>query len=111
GKTYVECHAEHYMEPVSHYLLLVENAEGELTFTYKSGAMCTAGFNKDIRLNNGATFNGQLMAVENATVPGFPFVVEIKPKNGCKVHLSHVMHEKKRNEWKVIPLVQGKKAI
>jgi hypothetical protein len=107
--TIVECHAEHYMEPISHYLFLVKNEENEVSFTYKSGSMCNTGFHKDIKLNDGTVFNAQFISVEKGTVPGFPFIVEIKPQNGAKVQLSGVMHEKKMNEWAGIPLVFGKK--
>lgn len=108
--TFVECHAEHYLEPISHFLLLVSNDEEEVKFTYKSGTMCQTGFNKDIKLNNGQVFNGQFMAVEKGTVPGFPFVVEITSPTKAEIKLERVMHEKKQGEWAGIPLVQGKKS-
>ena len=107
--TIVECHAEHYMEPISHYLFLVKNQEGEVTFTYKSGSMCNTGFNKDIKLNDGSLHNAQMISVEKATVPGFPLVVEMKPQTSKAVQLSGVMHEKKMNQWAGIPLIIGKK--
>lgn len=107
--TIVECHAEHYMEPISHFLFLVKNQEGEVTFTYKSGPMCNTGFNKDIKLNDGSLHNAQMVSVEKATVPGFPLVVEMKPQPGKTVQLSGVMHEKKMNQWAGIPLILGKK--
>lgn len=103
----VECHAMHYMEPISHFLFLVENKGDELSFQLKSGSMCRSGFNEGIKLNSGAVFNGQLMAVEQGTVPGFPFVVEITPKSGVAVNLKAVMHEKSRGNWSAIPLVYG----
>lgn len=107
GSVIVECHAEHYLEPISHFLFLVQNEEGELSFQLESGTMCRSGFNKDIKLDNGPVLNGQLMAVEQGTVPGFPFVIEIKPKEGATVNLLGVMHEKSRGNWSGVPLVWG----
>lgn len=105
----IECHAEHYMEAISNFLFLVENEEGELNFQYKSGSMCNTGFHRDIKLNNGANFNGQFMSVEKGTVPGFPFVLEITPQNNNKIYFRGVMHEKKQNYWEPIPVIDGKK--
>lgn len=107
--TIVECHAEHYMEPISHYLFLVKNEEADISFTYKSGNMCNMGFQKDVKLNNGFVFNAEMMSVEKATVPGFPFIVEIKGRNGARVQLEGVMHEKKMGQWSAIPLTPGRR--
>lgn len=109
--TIVECHAEHYMEPISHFLFLVDNTENEVSITIKFAGMCTSGFNKDINLNNGITCNGQLISVEQPTVPGFPLVVQIKPSGEAKAKLIGVLHEKKRGEWVGMPLTMGTKAV
>lgn len=108
--TVVECHAEHYLEPISHFLFLVQNKAGEASFEYKSGSMCNTGFNEGIRLDNGATFNGQLVSVERGTVPGFPFIVHITPTAGHQVQLAGVLHEKKMNNWVPIPIVAGRRS-
>lgn len=49
--------------------------------------------------------------IEKGTVPGFPFIIEINPKEGVHINLVGVMHEKKMNEWLMIPLVYGKRVI
>lgn len=108
-KTIVECHAEYYMEPISHFLFLVNNTETEVRFEYKSGPMCNTGFHKNIMLDNGNTFNAQFVSVEKGTVPGFPFIIEITPMNGSSVKLAGVMHEKRMNQWAGIPLIYGRK--
>lgn len=107
-KIIVECRAEHYMEPKSHFLYLVNNQKNELKFKCKSSAMFRGGFNENIKLNNGSVFNGQMMAVESGTVPGFPFVIEILPNGGATVNLEGVMHEKKQGYWEPIPLINRK---
>jgi len=105
--TVIECHAEHYLEPISHFLYLVRNEEGELTFNFKSGNMCNMGFNKNITLTNGKVVNAQLISIERGTIPGFPFVVEITPRQGVQLQLEGVLHEKKANEWAPVPVVHG----
>jgi hypothetical protein len=106
----IECHAEHYLEPISNYLFLVENKANELRFEYKSGTMCNSGFNEGIKLDSGAIVNGHLIGVERGTVPGFPVVVKITPEEGIKLRLTGVLHEKKAGNWSAIPVVAGRKA-
>lgn len=109
NKIIIECHAEHYLEPISSFIFLVTNSRNELAFNCRSSAMVRTGFNENLKLNNGKIFNGQMMAIEKATVPGFPFIIDVEPKEGIQVNLVGVMHEKKMNEWVMIPLVHGKK--
>lgn len=109
--TIVQCCAEHYLEPISHFLFLVNNPESELSFQYKSGSMCNMGFHTGIKLNDGSTHNGQFIGVEKGTVPGFPFIVEITSKDGASLKLNGVMHEKKMNEWSQIPVVHGRPGV
>lgn len=108
GGTSIEIHAEHFMEPVSHYLFLFTNNENEVAVSCKSAGMCMSGFNGGVRLNSGQVFNGHLLSVESATVPGFPFVAELRPNPGFAVNLQGVLHEKRRGEWASVPLVSGK---
>lgn len=109
--TIVQCRAEHYLEPISHFLFLVSNPEPELSFQYKSGSMCNTGFHTGIKLNDGSNHNAQFIGVDKGTVPGFPFIVEILPKDGATLRLNGVMHEKKMNEWAQIPLVHGRPSV
>lgn len=103
----IECRAEYYLEPISHYLFLVENTEQEVHFTYKSGNRYARGFYENISLNDGQKVNGVSIKVEKCTVPGFPLVVDIKPRNGATLKFVGVMHEKSQNQWGAIPLING----
>lgn len=106
-KTIVECRAEHYMEPKSHFLILVNNDEGDLKFRLRGESMVRQGFNRDIKLADGRSANGQLMAVSGATTPGFPFVIEITPISGKVLELVGVNHEKYRNQWAPVTIIRG----
>jgi len=109
--TFIEIHAEHYLEPVSHYLFLTNMDKADVTFQYKSGNMCNTGFHENIALNDGKTYNAQFIGVEKGTVPGFPFLVEVTSPTNKPVVIQGVMHEKKQNEWVGIPLTHGKRNV
>lgn len=108
GKYIVQCRAEYFMEPKSHFLFIVTNNEHELTFSCKTSQLCTIGFNQNIKLNDGKNYNGQLITVDSPTVPGFPFIVEIQKTKDIDMNLVVVMHEKKQNEWRGMPLINQK---
>ncbi|ENO3976372.1 toll/interleukin-1 receptor domain-containing protein [Aeromonas veronii] len=109
GYTYVECHAEFYLEPISSFLILVHNSQDEIQFNCLSSSMTYEGFNPDITLNDGRKYNAQSIRIERSTAPGFPFVMELKPQNGYQVKLAGIMHEKKQGEYRMLPLTHGKK--
>lgn len=108
GKINIECHAEHYLEPISNFLFLTENSEEEIDLNCTSDNSYTHGFNKDLKLNNGKTVNGIFTSINRGTVPGFPFAIEAKSKNGVQIDILGVMHEKKKNSWNIIPLNNSK---
>lgn len=104
GAVFVECRAEYYMEPISRFVFLVENKEGELTFDCTTSPMCISGFNKDVKLDDGRVLNGQLVALDRATTPGYPFIVKVTRQAGAVLKLVGVLHEKQHNQWHGIPL-------
>ena len=65
---------------------------------------CISGFNPDIKLDNGRVLNGQLVAIDRATIPGYPFIVKITRQVGIDLQLVGVLHEKRHNQWYPIPL-------
>ncbi len=104
GAVFVECRAEYYMEPISRFVFLVENKEGELTFECTTSPMCISGFNKDVKLDDGRVLNGQLVALDRATTPGYPLIVKITRQAGAVLKLVGVLHVKRHNQWHGIPL-------
>lgn len=111
SSTFVEVHAEHYLEPISHFLFLTNMAKTDVKFQYKSGSMCNTGFHTGITLNDGKTYNAQFIGVEKGTVPGFPFLVEVTSPTNKEISIEGVMHEKKQNEWASMPFVHGRKNV
>lgn len=100
----VEIQAAHYMEPISHFLFLIDNAENEVSASLKSGGLVRHRFTPCIKLSNGEVCNAWFLGVDQALVPGFPLVATLKGKPGAAVRLKAVMHEKRRGEWQAIPL-------
>jgi len=109
GKIIIECHAEHYMEPISHYIFLTLNSDKEISVTCKSEGSYSGGFKKDIKLTDGKTYNGYLISISRGTVPGFPVIAEAIILNNSNSDIVGVMHEDKKNSWRMIPLINGKK--
>ena len=101
----IECRAEHYLEPISAFLILVNNNESDISFKLISDSMYFGGFKNNLEFGSGIVYNAQFISVSRPTCPGFPFTVEIVPKAAIEVNLAGVMHEVKRNEFKKIPLI------
>lgn len=107
--TDIELRALHFLEPISSFVVLVENDENDVDFTCtSSGGMHTAGFNKGVTLTDGRTVNGQLLGIERATTPDFPFIITARPRAGKQLRLVGVLHQKGHNRWEPVPLeVEG----
>ena len=80
SKIIIECHAEHYLEPISSFIFLVTNSQNELAFNCRSSAMVRTGFNENLKLNNGKMFNGQLMAIEKLLYQDSPLLLMLNLK-------------------------------
>lgn len=103
-KTIIECRAEHYLEPITRFLFLVDNEESELSFKHQEG-MCFSGFHQNITLNDGRRHNAKYMRVERATALYFPFVVEVITNKNAELNLRGVMHQTREDRYEMIPLI------
>lgn len=92
----VECHAEHYLEPISNYLFLTKNVKSEIKFSCASENMCSTGFHENIKLNSGEIYNAIYLSVTRGTVPGFPFIAKMSPIDNSQIDIIGVMHEDKK---------------
>ncbi|HUT96908.1 MAG TPA: toll/interleukin-1 receptor domain-containing protein [Dehalococcoidales bacterium] len=98
----VEFRAETYLEPISRYLILVDNDEGDIEVKCKSDSMFSQGFHKDLQFG-GIKTNGIFVEVARGTAPGFPFVVKLTQKTDKAIKLSGLMRAVKEGEFKMIP--------
>jgi hypothetical protein len=106
-KTLLSGEAKHYLEPIFHYLFLVENAKCGLDIKYKSSSIHNNCFNEGLKLSSGQVFNTQFMGVDRGTVPGFPFIVEISKVKREKIKFRGVLHEKRQGCFESVPMVDG----
>lgn len=104
-KIIIECRAEYFLEPISHFLFLTHNTDAEINVNIVGEQMSINGFNKDIQLSDGRIVNGVYICISRGTIPGFPFVVEVKRLNDSKADVFAVMHEYKMGEYRAIPLI------
>lgn len=109
SKIIVECHAKHYLEPISNYLFLIENNENELNFICKSSSISHSNFINNLKIGN-IISNAKLITQDKPTVPDFPFVVEIHPiSDSVQIKLNYILHEYSNGKWNTIPLINSKK--
>lgn len=101
----VEVRAEVYMEPHSRYIVLVENKEEEITWTAESEGMFNSGFNTNLTLNNGHTYNGISIGRLSPTSPGFPFIIRITSKGQSEVKIDGAMRAISNNQFVGFPLI------
>lgn len=106
GAITIEFRAEVYMEPHSRYLILVGNTEGELLWNAIGEGQYESGFNTGISLADGQVANGLLMARQSATSPGFPFITEIKSKDGTEIKFLGAMRIVTRDQFVSIPVIE-----
>jgi hypothetical protein len=105
-KITLEFRAEAYMEPHSQFLILLDNAEGEVAWTAPGEAMFNSGFNPKLTLSNGATFGAIGIGRASATSPGFPFIVELTPKGAKPVEFRGAMRLRSRDQYCGIPVIE-----
>jgi hypothetical protein len=96
--------AEHFMEPISSFLFMFTNAVEELFFFMPEEPAFKAGNITNMAVINNKVANGQTIGLDRATTPGHPFKVKVTIREGVKLELLAVMHERSKNEWATIPL-------
>ena len=99
----IECRAEYYMEPISHFVLHIDNAADDLQFELPGNPTFISGYNGNRTLSDGTTGNFQLLSIGRATTPTHPFLIKIRPREGKEARVLGVLHERAYNEWAPIP--------
>jgi len=102
----VEFRAETYLEPISRYLILVGNDEGEVEIKCQSDGMFSQGFNNDMQLSTGLKTNALFVGVERGTAPGFPLVVKLIQKTEQPIKLNGLMRAVRQDEFREIPIIR-----
>lgn len=99
----IEFRAETYLEPISRYLVILDNSREDTSTTCVSDGMFMNGFSENITLNNGEIHNAISVSTNRATSPGFPFKIEVKCNNEIKIF--GLMHAISEQEYRGIPML------
>lgn len=101
-KTIVEFRAEHYMEPHSRFVILLNNTQDQISWVLQGELLAETGFNPNISVG-GETVNAILVCRSRPTSPGFPFIVEITSTGGAPIWFRGAMRLVDQNTFKSIP--------
>jgi len=102
----VEFRAETYLEPISRFLILVDNDEEDIKVGCESDSMFNSGFNRNIQLNSGLTTNALFIGMARGTAPGFPLVVKLTQQTDKQIKLVGLMRAVKQNQFHMIPAIR-----
>ncbi len=100
--------AENFMEPISHFLFVVNHGENEIGIKCTNTSMTQGGFNKDYITMNGVKFNAYNINTLRPTTPEFPSEFILSKLKDVKISLVEILYEKKPNEWHKVPSTNDK---
>ena len=102
----IEVRAETYLEPISKYILLVENTNDEIDSSCKELLNPTGErFLRDVPVN-GSSYNGIYYYINRATVPGYPIIFTLKSKKGSKLKFKGIARSVGGDRIREIPIIQ-----
>lgn len=107
NKLIIECHAEHFLEPISSFLFCTQQATEKIKVELIGESMCMANSYNGITLENGYKTNAIYRSISKGTLPGFPFIVKLS--SGMQFDIEIVMHEKEKGKFCPIPVFPYKK--
>lgn len=65
------------------------------------------GFQKNVSLNNGETWNAFQISRSEATSLGFPFVVKLSASKDARISLKYTMRAVTIDSFKAVPLINN----
>ncbi|PYF68499.1 toll/interleukin-1 receptor domain-containing protein [Pedobacter nutrimenti] len=106
----LEIRAETYFEPISKYLLLVENAENEVQINPNGLLNPGSGtFMKDVGVSDNYKCNAFYYFFNGPTVPNYPLKFEINSTSQTPLKFVGVMKSVGENLIRIIPLIEIQK--
>lgn len=99
----IQLDAQYFMDPIPHFAFVTPNKEDEINYRCKDVSMYSNGFSTDaFTAANGLNLNAVFIDFPEAITPGFPQRVEFNATKEKPLVILGVMHEEKRNQWKLI---------
>ncbi|WP_422091141.1 toll/interleukin-1 receptor domain-containing protein [Tenacibaculum ovolyticum] len=103
----LEIRAESYTEPVSKYIILIENPETEVSIdTTNQIKMQAPQFMQNINVADNYKCNGVYFRLSDSTVPGFPIKLKLKSKKEAPIKFKGIMRAVAENQIRMIPTIQ-----
>ncbi|MDE7328289.1 MAG: toll/interleukin-1 receptor domain-containing protein [Clostridia bacterium] len=96
--------AKHFMEPTSMYAICVKNTKDEVSYRVISDNVVEIGFNENIHISNGETYNAIYIHALRATTPQNPVIVDLIPKNNAKIQVEMVLKGENNHDFHSIPI-------
>jgi len=108
----IEFKAQFYMEPISKYIIILDNDENDISWNVLSDSEYYSSINQGMFFINDKPLNALYIGVDRATTPTYSVVVEIKQKTSKPINIIEVRKGKsnKTDSFDVIPLI-GKKSL
>lgn len=110
-KLTIECHAEHFLEPISSFAFCTQQDTQTISADLRNESMCTQSQMNAVTLGNGYKTNIIFREISKGTIPGLPFVVEFKSNTNSPFDIEAVMHKKIHDEFQEIPLINKPKYL
>ncbi len=102
----VEFRAEVFMEPHSHYAVLVDNPIDELSYKAINETQYESNFSDETLLVNGRNVKtALLLGKQSATSPRFPFIVEVTSKNQTIINFVGAMRIISYGKYEPVPII------
>lgn len=107
-KLVVECHAKHYLEPISYFMYCTQMDVKNINADVKNETMYETDEEMNVKLANGVLTNGIFRSIDKGTLPQFPFVVEFSSKDKTLFDIDVVLHKVSHNKYNPIPILNKK---
>lgn len=99
----IEITAKLYLEPIAGFIVLVDNVAAEFELKPINEDPCKGGFVESMKLDNGVTTNGFLVAVFRGVTPPMPLRVHVKAMGTAPLRLRGILHQKSHERWEPVP--------
>lgn len=105
GKVAVTITASHLMEPNPHFILVLDNEEGEVTSELDGGMPSVGGFNKaGAKDAAGKPINYfNIRPMSGTLTPSHPMRVSLDPTGADPVRFIELLHQRGETDWTPVP--------
>lgn len=102
--TILTVRASHLMEPITMFVVVVENGDDEISCSLADGAPHFGGFNANIMNSNGVQLNGiAISPMGGAITPAHPLTIKLSPVSKPIVFRG-LMHKESTDRYKFLPI-------